>query len=283
MNRTIGSYLTQSNQTNIVNLQVRRFRAHIIDVLFGGHSFAVVAPGYTGPTEVQADASIDFGTTNRPLVFVGNDVWVEMDNTGRWHATQYIATNRCVPVTSANVPNIPLPSYRPPLDTHTVFNIPRVDASFNPHSIAMAQLVPSSKMPPTIGTGSYDFVDGWESVASGATKTGLFGSSFRRFKVNGIAVGCDNVGFTLKVYYGYSNADIVLTRATDGTWTLNRYNGNTAALISTYTTASSTNFVRFFTGNDIITVSGALAKIKSQIVNGANTVTVWYALGGYTY
>lgn len=278
--RTIGSYLNQQTTQIVQNLQVKRFRAHIRAVLFGGHSFAVVAPGYTGPAEVVADPSVQFGTQRRPLVFRGNDCWIEMDNNGHWHVTEYVPTNKCSPVPTNVAPNVPLPVYTPPIDTTTLNwggqSLP--DMTFNPPSFQIGSL-PAIKMPP-VASNAYDFGDWIPTASAGATVNSVGFESNRIFTVVRVAAGGTVSDCTLNVYVGTANPAIIVIANVDGTWTVERHNPATAALISTWTSGIVSNFTHSFTGSSLLTIA-ASTQIKSTLVAGTVAVTdFFWSCGG---
>ena len=154
MNRTIPVLIDQ----RLSKLPQRKvFQCHIDAVLFGSHSFHVNATGYTGPRTVIADESINFGTVQFPNVSRGNDCRVEKDDrTGAWHATEYISTNTCIPTTNSNVPNIPLPAYRPPLiiTPPPVISVPPV-IRFPPIT-SLPPFTPPSFNPPVSASKSFN-------------------------------------------------------------------------------------------------------------------------------
>jgi hypothetical protein len=273
--RTIGSYLNQQTTQIVKNLQVKRFRAHIRAVLFGGHSFAVVAPGYTGPAEVVADASIDFGTQRRPLVFRGNDCWIEMDDTGRWHATAYIPTNKCSPVPTDVAPNVPLPVYTPPTDTNTINfgGQSYVDMTFTPPSFSLGGF-PAINMP-SVGTNSYDFGDWLTNVTNNTTVSSVGFESNRAFTITRVAAASTVSDCTLNIYVGTTFPAIVVTAQVDGTWSVTRNDPTTGSLISTWVSGVTDHFVHSFSGTSLLSVPSAYY-IKSTLTAGNTTVTDFF-------
>jgi hypothetical protein len=113
MRRTLADIQKQFVQRNLP--QVNTYWAQITQVLFPAHAFKVNASGYSGPSVVYADASIDFGTLQQPKVFRGNKCKIERDTlTGDWHASAYSVAENCAPTTIPGPPNVPLPVYVPP-------------------------------------------------------------------------------------------------------------------------------------------------------------------------
>lgn len=282
MIRTIGSYLDQRTIQLIEGLQVRRFKAHIVDVLFPSRSFIVIANGYSGPSEVPADPSIPFGTLSRPLVFRGNDVWVEQDNTGRWHATQYIATNRCVPTTNPNAPNIPLPVYTPPKDTdsYEFGKLNPVDMTFKPTSFSMGQFTPLSKMPPSTSSSAYDIGDGFNgSVAANTIKNLLYFTTVRTFKIVGITAYSTSSGFAISIFANAGTyPDILISRFSSGKWQWEVIDPSTGNIIDHWDgTSVSTSMAQTLT----TTVSVPVGVFSTKITTGSTAVTSFgYGLKG---
>lgn len=153
MIRTVSDLMNQQNARTLeLSLpQVKKKKVPVIDVLFPSHSLVVATQGY-GRMTIKADPSIPFGTFGRPLVSSQSIATIEYSDTaGVWTATAIETSNRCLPTVTANVPNIPLPAFKPIPDSSIVFDPFRVDTNFNPHVGPMGQIVPNTKMPP--GTG----------------------------------------------------------------------------------------------------------------------------------
>lgn len=263
--------------------QRKKFQVHVLAVEFSAHAFVVNGTGYSGPRVVPADASIDFGAINYPQVHRGNDCIVEKDDrTGVWHATAYVPTNTCVPLTAANVPNVPLPSYTPSitLAPPPVFSFPPLPGlpAFPPFT-TLPPFVPPVSLPPT-GFNTYDFGDWLPSVLLGTTVSSVGFEPNRAFTVNRIACECLVSDCTLNIYTGTANPAIIVLANVDGTWTVERHNPATAALISTWTSGVVTSFVHSFTGTSLLSVA-ALTHIKSELIAGSLDVTdFFWSCGG---
>lgn len=284
MNRTISSYLDQRTTNLLDNLRVKRFRAHIIDVLFPAHSFVVTASGYSGPAEVQADPLINFGTYARPLVFRGNDVWIQMDENGHWHAVEYIPTNRCVPVSDPNPPNVPLPTYRPPIDTNTIDfgGYSPVDMTFTPSNISMGQL-PISKMPLSGSSNIYDIADGIATtVAANSSKVLLYTIAPRRFKITSVSLSSDVSGVTLFLYIAGATTRINSVN-NNGAWTITCFDQNGVFLSSHIGGAGNTLTYYALPVSSVVDVPVG-ATIKTELATGGNACSLFaYGFGGKTY
>jgi hypothetical protein len=283
--RTIGSYLDQKTTQIVKNLEVRRFKAHIKAVLFAGHSFVVSAPGYTGPAEVVADSTINFGTLRRPLVFRGNDCWIEKDDTGRWRAKEYVATTKCSPVTSDVAPNVPLPVYTPPIDTNTLpwtNNFP--DMAFQPLNIPMGNLA-GVKMPTTLSS-VYDIGDGYNgTITAATTQQMLYFTTVTRFKIVKVSAYCAESDNTIQIFAtngAYANIKII--RDALGAWSVEVNNPTTGANIVTYSCGSSNGFVKTLTGTGIVLVTPIGVLFHTQVDAGAVGINaIAYGIGGSLY
>lgn len=98
--------------------QVKVYWATITQVLFPAHAFKVQASGFSGPSVVRADDSIDFGSIQSPKVFRGNECKIELQPRDlSWRATAYRVNENCAPTTTANAPFAPLPTYSPKFTT----------------------------------------------------------------------------------------------------------------------------------------------------------------------
>lgn len=152
MERTVSDLLNQQNKKELALQipQVKKRKMPVVDVLFPSHSLVLASQGY-GKMVVQADPSIPFGTFGRPLVSSQSIATIEYsDTTGLWTATAIETTNTCVPTMEVNVPNIPLTSFKPIVDSSIILEPFRVDTNFAPHVGPMGQITLSSKMPPQI-------------------------------------------------------------------------------------------------------------------------------------
>lgn len=167
MERTVSDLLNQQNKKEIALQipQVKKRKMPVVDVLFPSHALVLASQGY-GKMVVQADPSVQFGTFGRPLVSSQSIATIEYsDITGLWTATAIETTNTCVPTMEVNVPNIPLPSFKPIVDSSIVLEPFRVDTNFSPFVGPMGQIVPSVKMPPAV------LPPGTTGGASGIDKT----------------------------------------------------------------------------------------------------------------
>lgn len=101
--------------------QVKNLVGHVIDVYTPAKSLRVRISGI-GCITVKTNDTFDFGTVLQPKMHRGYDVRVEYNSlTGEYLATTLISTTGCVPTTSLNVPNIPLPAYTPKPTTFPPF------------------------------------------------------------------------------------------------------------------------------------------------------------------
>lgn len=287
--RTIASYLDQRTLALQRNLEVRRIKARILEVLFPSHSFVVVAPGYSGPSEVRADPAIAFGTMTRPLVFRGNEVWIEKDETGMWHATQYIESNRCFPTTDPNAPNVPLPTYRPPVDSSTLDwsglgGVNPIDRAYPPLTIPMGQFS-LAKMPST-SFNAYDFGDGYNGIiAANTTVQMLYLTTVRPFKINRLTCATAGLDVTLRIFANNGTyPDITIYHASDSTWTTTLRNPTTGNILQTISAAASNNLLVLLTGSSVVGVPTVGTVFHTEIATGNNSVSALaYGIGAYLY
>jgi hypothetical protein len=229
MNRTVSDLLNQKN-TQLLSQQlpqIKKRKTPIIDVLFPAHSFVVATQGY-GKMIVKADPSIDFGTFSRPKVSVQGLATIEYnDTTGTWHATGYETTNRCLSTATVNVPNIPLPTYTPIVDSSIVFEPFRVDTNFSPFIADMGKVSPF--LMPSLGTDEEVYsVSGGLSVSTGQLR--LYNRSGVPWQLGliYISVGTAPTGDNIIVDVKNSGSTIFTTPANRPTITAGSYTGVSA-------------------------------------------------------
>jgi hypothetical protein len=261
--RTIPSLLDQRIDSRLTR---DTFRCHILRVEFPAHSFAVNGVGYSGPRVVKTDPKIDFGTAILPRVFRGNDCIVKKDaSTGEYIVTQYLTTNNCIPSEVAAVPFQALPTTYPPIGF----------PPFPPFPLPIGQITP----PPQQLNNAYDIGDGLlDTVAASTTQEMLYFTTVRGWSIIGLTTYCTVNLVKLNVFAGRTYAELTVYRDGTGKWTVERYNGSTGALISTWTAAASSNSLsRTLAGADIVSVVGGGAIFRTNIV----TDTVGISAFGY--
>lgn len=259
MNRPITTLMDQ-------RIDLRRgptvFHCHIIAIEFGAHSFVVNGPSYSGPRQVTADNSIDFGSKANPKVARGNDCLVQKDpQTGKYVAIQYIINPNCAPTTPDVQPFVlPPTTYLPP----SIITFPPI-----------GQITPPSAQL----NNAYDIGDGLlDTVAAATTQEMLYFTTVRAWSIIALTAYCLVNLAALNVWAGRTYVELSAYRNAFGKWTVERYNGSTGALISTWTaTLASDSLSRALAGADVVSVIGGGAIFRTQIVTGPTGIS------GYAY
>jgi hypothetical protein len=138
-------------------------------------------------------------------------------------------------------------------------------------------------IPPLSALGTYDFVDGIaETVAAGTTQPMLVGLP-RRCRLVWLSLFCAEDDITFSVFVdGQANACLICTHNT--AWTIERHNGLTGALISTWTGAASSYAIQhILSGANAVTLYGS-GLFRTQLVTGANPTSLFaYGIGGASF